>query len=54
MHYCGPWQDPDGALENYLREKEDLQNGRKPREVPTGVTVMELASAKRVQVRKRL
>jgi hypothetical protein len=45
MHYFGPWQDPDGAIEKYLREKEDLHNGRKPREVATGVTVKDLANA---------
>src|SRR5262249_24238302 len=31
LHYFGPWRDPEGALENYNREKDDLHAGRKPR-----------------------
>jgi hypothetical protein len=31
LHYFGPWDDPDGALAKYLREKEDLHAGRKLR-----------------------
>ena len=30
MHYFGPWDDPDGALEKYLEQKDDLHAGRKP------------------------
>jgi integrase len=45
MHYFGPWDDPDGALEKYLKEKDALHAGRKPREVSTGVTVKELANS---------
>src|SRR3954470_2098717 len=46
MHYFGPWSDPDAALEKYLKEKDDLHAGRKPKEqVSAGVTVKLLANA---------
>jgi|SRR5579883_918435 len=45
MHYFGPWDDPDGALEKYNQQKDALHAGRKPREVSTGVTVKELCNA---------
>lgn len=30
IHYFGPWRDPDGALELYQAQKEDLYLGRTP------------------------
>jgi hypothetical protein len=44
VHYFGPWNDPDGALKNYLAQKEDLHAGKKPREDTEGLTVKGLAN----------
>lgn len=30
-HYFGPWEDPDGALRNWLDDKDDILAGRIPR-----------------------
>jgi integrase len=46
IHYFGPWDDPKGALDKYLRQKEDLHAGRKPRaDTQAGVTVKDVANA---------
>lgn len=41
FHFFGPWRDPQGALEEWLRVKDDLLAGRKPRakDDPGGPTV---------------
>lgn len=41
LNYFGPWDDPDGALQRYLANAEDLQAGRPVNTSPTsaGVTV---------------
>jgi integrase len=45
LHYFGAWADPDGALANYLAEKDDLQAGRTPRPDPRAATVKDVANA---------
>src|SRR6516225_2231924 len=45
LHYFGPWGDPDGALQKYNEQKDDLHTGRKPRDTSTGVTVKLLCNA---------
>lgn len=30
MHYFGPWEDPEGALDRYLDQRDDLKAGRRP------------------------
>jgi integrase len=42
--YFGPWDDPDGALDKYLKQKETLHAGKKPREETTGLTLKELVN----------
>jgi len=42
-HFFGPWDDPDGALERWLREKDYLLAGRKPPEHdPDALTIKRL------------
>ncbi|XZE53013.1 hypothetical protein SH139x_004725 [Planctomycetaceae bacterium SH139] len=43
-HYFGSWDEPDQALDLYLRQKDDLHAGRKPRESTGGVTLHELVN----------
>ena len=39
FYYFGPWRDPDGALELYQAQRDDLHAGRKPRAGREGLTV---------------
>jgi hypothetical protein len=43
--YFGPWADPDGALEKYNAQKDDLHSGKKPRPDREGVTVKDVVNA---------
>src|SRR5262245_4616312 len=45
IYYFGPWDDPDGALDNYLKQKDDLHAGRTPRADPSTLAVKEVANA---------
>lgn len=44
LYYFGPWGDWKAALEKYQRERDDLQAGRTPRPVVSGVTVKQLVN----------
>jgi integrase len=45
IHYFGPWDDPDGALDRYLKQKDALHAGRAPRPDSGALTVKALANA---------
>jgi hypothetical protein len=44
IHYFGPRSDPEDALAKYLKEKDVLHAGRKPRPETEGLTVKELCN----------
>ncbi|MBA4107605.1 MAG: hypothetical protein C0485_17855, partial [Pirellula sp.] len=45
LHYFGPWADAMGALDKYLRERDDLYAGRVPRSRPDSLTTLDLCNA---------
>ena len=45
LHYFGPWDDPDAALNKYLEQKDSLHAGRKRKAEVGALTVKALANA---------
>lgn len=44
LHYFGPWHDPEGALQRFVDQRDDLYAGRTPRVQGDGLTMRDLAN----------
>lgn len=44
LHYFGPWEDADAALQKYLDQRDDLHAGRTPRTKVDGLVVRDLCN----------
>ena len=42
--FFGPWDDPDGALNKWLDQRDDLLAGREPRATGDGLTIRTLVN----------
>jgi hypothetical protein len=45
LHYFGKWDDPDGALQKYLEQKDDLHAGRTPRRAQEALIIWDAVNA---------
>jgi hypothetical protein len=54
MHYFGPWEDPQGALDRYLAQKDDLHAGRVPQSTGDGLTVGDLVNRYLTKKKRRM